>query len=131
MKSFDSWNSEKKKIEDTGHRNLIFHEREIWWCSLGLNIGSEEDGKNNMFERPVLVVKKFNNNICWVLPMTSKVSKNQYYLQISGDDSHSVVISQLRLVSVKRFRRLIRKISQKQYKLIIFKIIQILKTKTR
>lgn len=37
---------------------ILFYEREIWWCSLGVNIGFEQDGTNDLFERPVLVIKK-------------------------------------------------------------------------
>ena len=37
-KDFDRWNEQKKKLHD-GEREVLFHEREIWWCSLGVNIG--------------------------------------------------------------------------------------------
>lgn len=37
-KDFDSWNKEKKNLEDIGHSELAFHEREIWWASLGINL---------------------------------------------------------------------------------------------
>jgi mRNA-degrading endonuclease toxin of MazEF toxin-antitoxin module len=126
VKDFDTWNSEKRKIEEQGPHKLIFHEREIWWCSLGLNIGSEEDGKNKMFERPVLVIKKFNNNICWILPMTSKIRDNKYHVLINEDKQYSVILSQIRLVSVKRFRRLIKKVTPKQFESIRLKLISIL-----
>ena len=69
MKNFDTWNKEKKNLENIGHDTLAFHEREIWWCSIGFNLGDEQDGKNELFERPILVLKKFNNKIAWVLPM--------------------------------------------------------------
>ena len=55
MKDFDSWNKEKKGLENVGHDILSFHEREIWWCSIGINLGDEQDGKNELFERPVLI----------------------------------------------------------------------------
>ena len=39
-KDFDSWNKEKKEINS--HDELVlFHEREIWWCSIGINVGDE------------------------------------------------------------------------------------------
>ena len=65
-KDFDSWNTEKKQLEEFGPDVLIFHEREIWWCSIGVNLGDEQDGKNELFERPVLVVRKFNRKLAWV-----------------------------------------------------------------
>jgi len=59
-KDFDCWNEIKKGID--GREKIIFcNKREIWWCSLGLNVGVEEDGKNQLFKRPVLVVKVFND----------------------------------------------------------------------
>ena len=65
-KDFDTWNEEKKGLEIVAPDTLIFHEREIWWSSIGLNVGDEEDGKNDLFERPVLVLRKFNNKVAWV-----------------------------------------------------------------
>lgn len=115
-KDFDRWSQEKKKIDQTTYGRFHFHEREIWWCSLGLNIGDEQDGRNEWFERPVLVVKKFNDKIALVLPMTSKSKIGKYYLAIKyGDRTTTVILSQLRLVSVKRFRRFVRKISKEQF----------------
>jgi hypothetical protein len=37
-KDFDKWNNKKKEINNQDFFDLFFHEREIWWCSLGLNI---------------------------------------------------------------------------------------------
>ena len=59
MKDFDKWNIEKKKI-DYNIKNILPKKREIWWLSIGLNVGVEEDGKNNNFEQPILVMKVFN-----------------------------------------------------------------------
>ena len=43
-KDFDGWNKEKKNVNNNGTQKL-FHEREIWWASFGVNIGREQDGK--------------------------------------------------------------------------------------
>lgn len=119
MKDFDSWNTEKKCLEADGHDTLMFHEREIWWCSIGLNLGDEQDGKNELFERPVLVLKKFNNKIAWVLPMSTKSKNGVYYHNLEHEGRvFTIILSQLRLTSVKRFRRFIRKISPHQFSLI-------------
>lgn len=128
MKNFNKWNQEKIKIENVGCNILPFHEREIWWCSVGLNIGDEQDGKNELFERPVLVFKKFNNKIAWVLPMSTKLKHGIYYssLEYNGK-KFTVLLSQLKLISIKRFRRFIRKISPYQFSIIQNKIIKIIK----
>ena len=127
LKNFDNWNSEKKKLELSGHETLSFHEREIWWSSIGINLGDEQDGKNELFERPVLVIKKFNRKLAWVMPMSSKDKQGIYYYKLEHDGKiFSVILSQLRLVSVKRFRRLVRKISPDQFSEIRNKIIDLL-----
>ncbi len=104
-----------------------FSEREIWWCSIGLNIGDEEDGKNDLFERPVLVVRKFNENIAWVVPMTTVVKNNKFHHTVLYEERYfSLMLSQIRLMSVKRFQRYIRKLSPYQFALVKAKIILLL-----
>jgi mRNA interferase MazF len=116
IKDFNGWNVEKQGLENLGRGSLPFHEKEIWWCSIGINLGHEQDGKNKLYERPVLIIKKFNRKLCWVLPMTSKSKINPYYLPITYQDVvSSVILSQLRLVGVKRLRRYIGKISTIQF----------------
>lgn len=56
-KDFDNWTQIKKGL-DTEHKIPFFNEREIWWCSLGVNIGYEIYGKGYVFSRPVLILKK-------------------------------------------------------------------------
>lgn len=128
MKDFDSWGEEKKGLEGVGHDTLVFHEREIWWCSIGVNLGDEQDGKNEQFERPVLVLKKFNNKVAWVLPMSTKPKDGTYYHNLEHEGKiFTVILSQLRLVSVKRFRRFVRKISPNQFLLIQGKMVNFIK----
>lgn len=87
--------------------NIYFREGEIWWASLGANIGYEQDGKHDNFERPILVIKKFNQYILWAVPLTSQIKDdNPYYVKYKfGGKIYSVIISQLRLISVKRLHR--------------------------
>jgi len=59
-KDFQKWHTKKEQVDAVGGR-LFFHEREIWWCLLGVNIGSEQDGRGVNFTRSVLIFKKFNS----------------------------------------------------------------------
>ena len=121
-KNFDGWNTEKKKIHETEFNGFV-HEREIWWCSLGFNVGDEEDGKNDKFERPVLVLKKFNRKIVLTVPLTTKVKENPYYFPFIHEDvKFAVIFSQLRLLSTNRLTRRIRKIDSVLFKQIKKKI---------
>ena len=76
-KDFDKWNEYKKTINKSG-RIVNFHEREIWWCSLGINVGFEEDGKGAQSERPILVMKGFSRQLCWVVPLSASNKNNKY-----------------------------------------------------
>lgn len=128
QKYFDDWNIEKKSLEKTDEAIIPFHEREIWWCSIGINLGDEQDGKNSLFERPVLVVKKFNKRIAWVLPLSTKEKDGIYYHLLEYDGRKStVLLSQLRLLSAKRFRRFIGKIPDPQFFSIKGKLLSLLK----
>ncbi len=69
IKDFDIWNNVKKQTEQGG-RKVFAYPREVWWCSLGVNIGAEIDGKNDGFERPVIIMKVYNKETTLVLPTT-------------------------------------------------------------
>ncbi len=128
VKDFDTWNEQKKALDSSDRETLIFREREIWWCSLGLNIGDEQDGKNDFYERPVLVIKKFNNRVAWVLPMSTTNKVGIYFHEIMFEERTSTLsLSQIRLVSVKRFRRFIGKIPYEELCVIRQKMIDLFK----
>jgi len=121
-KEFDAWNEKKKVVHDR-ESVPFFHEREVWWCTIGLNVGYEQDG-GDKFERPILVVKKFNRDVLWVLPLTTSDKRNQYYFPISGKEGSAVILSQLRLVSSKRLERLMYKLPKGQFKQILAQVQQ-------
>lgn len=104
QKDFDNWNSLKKHLHTSGF-NCFYHEREIWWCSIGINVGFEEDGKGPQADRPVLVVKAFNKQLCWAVPLSTSTKSNPYYFPIGlvGGEPASVILSQMRPVDTKRF----------------------------
>ena len=84
-KDFDNWNKRKKALNERGNAPF-FHEREIWWCALGKNVGFEQDGKGKKFARPVLVFKKFNNQLFWALPLSTKIKANKFYAPVNLPD---------------------------------------------
>ncbi|PWT81343.1 MAG: hypothetical protein C5B44_03980 [Acidobacteria bacterium] len=102
-KEFDPWNEQKKLLHNTDG-SALFHEREVWWCALGVNIGFEQDGGNKNFQRPVVILKKFNLDVCLVVPLTARAKKGKYYIslgKIAGRDA-TAILSQIRFVDRKR-----------------------------
>ena len=79
----------------------------MWWTALGVNIGFEQDGKGEEFRRPVLILKKYNKYLVLVVPLTTKIKKdNKYYIDCSiMNDTipRMAIISQVRPIDTKRF----------------------------
>jgi len=106
-KSFDDWNRQKKKVQEEQKR--FYSVREIWWCKLGVDIGSEQDGKGENFLRPCIIVRGFGADTCLVVPLTTSIK--QHFLRVSvgvidGKEAKAN-LSQLRLIDT---RRLVEKI---------------------
>lgn len=98
----------KKNINDKMTSESPFpKERWIWLCSIGANVGFEQDGTGEVFERPVLVVKKFNNKMYWIVPLSTKQKKYDFYFNFTDPNGQksSAILAQLRLLSIERFIR--------------------------
>lgn len=103
QKDFWKWHTRKECLNEIDG-TALFHEREIWWCALGANIGFEQDGGRQDFERPVVILKKFNLDACLIVPLTTKLKKGKYYFpvgKIEGRDAIGV-LSQIRFIDRKR-----------------------------
>ncbi len=101
-KDFDAWNS-KKKYLDANKRDLLFKDGEIWWCSLGMNIGEEVYGKGADFRRPVIVLKKLSRNSCIVLPTSTQKREGSWYHYLRVQDKDRwVLMNQMRFISANR-----------------------------
>jgi len=103
QKDFDSWNSKKKTVHASNVAPL-FHEREIWFCSLGVNVGFEQDGTGLNFDRPILILRGFNKNTFLAVAIVGKKKEGDFYSpigSITGREA-SANLSQVRLVDSKR-----------------------------
>jgi mRNA interferase MazF len=106
---FDLWNTIKKKIGSSQPFVLTNFpkEREVWMCSIGKNVGYEQDGMGEQFIRPVFVVKKFNNRMFWIVPLSSRQKSIDFYYNFTDPSLNKVsaILAQLRLLSINRFGR--------------------------
>ena len=127
-KDFKKWHGQKQKVENERPR-VFFSEREVWFCYLGGNVGFEQDGRGEEFLRPIVVLKKFNNEVLWVVPLTRTKKKNKYYFTFSfgGDKEVSVaILSQIRLMDAKRLKYKIGDMETEDFKTLKSKIRQFL-----
>jgi len=91
--------------------SIFFYEREVWFMKMWDNVWFEQNWKWKNFRRPVLILRKFDSNIFFWIPLTSKKKKWNYYCDISFNskwkNSNSVCI----LFQTRAFDR--RRLSQR------------------
>jgi mRNA interferase MazF len=116
-KNFSLWFTRKANL-DENDGTALFKEREVWWCSLGKNIGFEQDGVGDLFTRPVVILKKFNVHTCLIIPLTSQEKVGKYYFSIGviNGVSNIAILSQIRFIDRKRLVRKLAKLEAETFK---------------
>ena len=80
IKRFLQWIGLKETLHGQNHRAPLVSEGEIWWVSLGENIGSEINGKSNLFSRPVIIYQKLAHGFYFVIPTTSQHKTGSWFI---------------------------------------------------
>jgi len=117
-KDFDRWNEEKKRVHSQA-RKFYAHPRDIWWCAMGVNVGAEVDGKNDNFERPVLVIRVYNTETFLALPITSIKKKDKFHCPIKVRiGTVWVKLTQARVISTYRLLRKLDVLSEGEFRMV-------------
>jgi mRNA interferase MazF len=126
-KDFHEWHGVKQGIQDSD-RQLFCREREVRWCSVGLNVGSEMDGKGRHYTRPVLIIKKMTKDTCLCVPLTTQDKNGAYYADVDlrDDVRRKAVLSQVRLIDARRLWNLVGTVDISQFQKIKRAIIRII-----
>jgi mRNA interferase MazF len=116
MKKFDDWNEVKQHL-DSKEFKLNFKEREIYWASIGENIGFEQNGKGKDFSRPLLIVKKLNKQLFLGVPLSTTIREGSYYYNFSflEDEKSSALLVQVKVYDLKRIDRKIGMINKNDF----------------
>lgn len=116
MEHFNRWNEVKKTLQIKNNK-LTLKEREIYWLHLGENVGYEQNGKGDMFLRPVLIYKIFNQHVFYGIPLTSKVkNESLFYMRFYVKEKENyAILSQMRLFDIKRVHDRLGKISSEEF----------------
>lgn len=128
FKDFDKWNEIAKSVDsDNKNREVFFREQEIWWCAIGVNIGSEIDGKNDLFERPVLILRKINKDLLLIAPLTSKIKNDDFRILTSCDGIDSqILLFQCKVISVQRLIKRIGFIKMNVYYSSVIELVKLI-----
>ena len=116
-KQFNDWNSLKQTL-NTNKINFQFRQKDIYFMSIGKNIGFEQSGHGENFKRPVLVYKKFNKYVFLGIPLTSKIKEDKFHTEFEykkGTRSFAI-LSQIRLYDIRRALYHDGKISKQYFK---------------
>jgi mRNA-degrading endonuclease toxin of MazEF toxin-antitoxin module len=130
FKNFLNWISLKEKLHKSNHKPPYFKEREIWWCSIGENIGNEINGKDVLFTRPVLIIRKLDKYSFLGLPLTSNLKKvGTWYTSIThGDNTSNVVLSQIRNFDYRRLDKIMATLDENDFDKVVDNVILLLRS---
>lgn len=128
-KDYKKWMPIKSEINNKEKYPKGYKEREIWICSIGENVGFEEDGKSEAFSRPVLILRVFNKNFCHVIPLSKTEKRNKFHYPFDGKTGRVSValLSQSKAIDSSRLSRKIGIASKEDFEIIKTKIKEILK----
>ena len=103
LKRFLEWIGLKEKLHNKAHTPPLVKERDLWWVSFGENVGSEMNGKSNLFSRPGLVIKKLSRSFYLVAPTTSQRKTGTWYVPIKQEGRDMFVcLHQVRTADYRR-----------------------------
>ena len=104
-KDFDRWNKVKKKTNAEEPR--LYTVREMWWCRLGVNIGTEQDGRGEWYVRPCVILRGFGQDACLVAPLTTSTRDHPLRVSVGMVEGRSARanLSQVRVVDTRRLER--------------------------
>ncbi len=117
IKKFLEWIGLKEKLHSKMHDPPYVSEGEIWWASIGENIGSEISGKSDRFSRPVIILKKLTRSFYFVVPTTTQQRTGSWYVRFKqGDKNNTACLHQAKPMDYRRFFSKLGKIDNEDYK---------------
>ena len=96
---------------------ILFEEGQIWWVSIGANIGTEIFGKGDEFARPVIIFKKISADSFLGIPLTSKLKFGSWYVSVAHNGIiRTAILAQARALDSRRLIRKMGRVSDNEFK---------------
>ena len=119
MKDFLKWCGLKEKLDKNTAKAPFVREREVWWVSFGENVGSEINGKSDLFSRPAVIFKKLAHGFFLVAPTTTKEHTGTWYVPIVFNKKETYIcLHQIRVIDYRRLSSRIGQISDDDFRAI-------------
>lgn len=116
IKRFLEWIKLKERLHESVAAPPNVKERDLWWMSFGENVGSEINGKSELFSRPALIIKKLARGFYLIAPTTSMPHQGSWYVKIkhAGKDTF-VCLHQIRTVDYRRLSSQLGRIDEHDF----------------
>ena len=102
-KHFIQWIALKTELHDRQHQPPYVSDGDIWWASVGENVGSEINGKSRQFSRPVIVYKKLSHSFYFVVPTTTREKQGSWFVPVRQHDAKMFAcLHQARAIDYRR-----------------------------
>lgn len=97
------WIGLKARLHEKQHRPPFVSEGDIWWISLGENVGSEVNGKSGKFSRPVIILKKLAHGFYFVVPTSTQTKEGTWYVPfVHKGENNIACLHQARSIDYRR-----------------------------
>ena len=116
MKRFLEWIGLKQRLHEAVHQPPLVTEREIWWASIGDNVGSEINGKSTLFSRPVIIYKKLAHGFYFVVPTSTRPKTGSWFVPFNsiGRDMFAC-LHQARIIDYRRLSSRLGKLDEDDF----------------
>ncbi len=103
IKQFAGWIILKERLHNQRHKPPLVSERDIWWASIGENVGSEVNGKSELFSRPVIIFRKLAHGFYFVIPTTTQSQEGSWFVAFTHGGKQMVAcLHQARAIDYRR-----------------------------
>ena len=118
-KNFSGWSDQKTKIDSKNHKAPFVTEGDIWWAATGVNVGSEMNGKNELYSRPVIILKKLAHNFYFVIPTTTQEKAGSWYISfVHSNIKMTACLHQARSIDYRRILGKLGSLNDSDYSLV-------------
>ncbi len=122
-KDFNNWHNLKSNIQKRNAARVFIQQGAVWLMSVGVNVGSEIDGKGRDFARPVIVIRRINNETFYGISVSSRIVEDFYRVKFNmADQGRIALLSQIRSFDKKRCIRLITILPPETIELILARV---------
>jgi len=106
FKKFLEWIGIKEKLDALKSSVPHVSQGQIWWASLGENVGFEINGKSSSFTRPVVIYRKLANGFYFAVPVTSQTKLGTWYVSFTQrGKTMAACLHQARAIDYRRLHR--------------------------